>query len=849
MAFSPDGRLLATGWAAERSGPRDASTDSVRLWDVATGKLVRSLCPARAAPAFLVFSPGGELLATSGDWKRPPQLWDVATGKEVRKLAGHDDPQRDWSEFNPVAFSPDGGLVATGGRDNLVVLWETATGGEVRLLRGHTRPVRSLAFSPDGRKLVSGGGDTTALVWPLPPEPAPKWDPDKASRLWNALESEAAVAYPAVWALAAAPEPAVPFLKERLRPDPTVDDRQVARWIADLGDKEFKVREEGMRNLREAGPVVEEALRKALEGQDDLERRRRLKDLIAALEDREPDKQLLRDLRAVRALEQMGTAAAEEVLEGLARGPETGPRARAARAALVRLDARRQPGRRRAPAPGPAPEGRKPRQLYAHDAEVYAVAFTPDGTAALSAGRDGKVRRWDVAAAKELPALPGHEGGTFALAVAPDGKVLAAAGADGQVRLWDLVKGEAAGSLDAHKGGVFAVAFSPDGKWLASGGADGLARLWDAEKKEERHRLEVSRERVTAVAFSADGETLLTAGVHESGSTYDGKPCTRFMPEPVKLWKVATGALVRRGDQEFTTLGAAGKQLLLVRMNSATIGGDGDKGWSNVTTGVVSLADAAGDKPRLVVGGHGGAAAFSPAAGLLATARGSDLHVGERVRYDRVPAGADDLRVWEVASGQEVLRWAGDPPTALAFSPDGTHLLFGTRGGAACLVETAPPGVGEGGRPDRKTLDGLWADLGSADAAVAYRAGVVLAAAKEDAPAFLAGKLAPAPADDAELVRLIADLDAARYVARRSAFAKLARRGAEAEPALRAAVARERSAAVKLRLEELLALPGIKVFPDPLRRRRATLVLERIGTAEAKRVLDTLPPIPEPTGP
>src|SRR5262249_40907885 len=151
-----------------------------------------------------------------------PLLWDVATGKEVRKLAGHDDPQRDWSAINPVAFSPDGGLVATGGRDNVIVLWEAATGGEGRVLRGHTGPGRSVAFSADGPRLTSGGADTTALVWSLPAEPAPKWDPDKAYRLWNALDSEASVAYPAVWALAVAPEPAVPFLKERLRPDPAV---------------------------------------------------------------------------------------------------------------------------------------------------------------------------------------------------------------------------------------------------------------------------------------------------------------------------------------------------------------------------------------------------------------------------------------------------------------------------------------------------------------------------------------------------------------------------------------------------------------------------------------------------
>jgi hypothetical protein len=246
---------------------------------------------------------------------------------------------------------------------------------------------------------------------------------------------------------------------------------------------------------------------------------------------------------------------------------------------------------------------------------------------------------------------------------------------------------------------------------------------------------------------------------------------------------------------------------------------------------------------------HGGTAAVSADGRLLATARGSDLHVGDKVKEHTGPVGATDLRLWDVLSGQEVLRFAGDPPTVLAFAPDGQHLLLGTRTGAVCLVETAPPGVGGGGRPDRKVLEGLWTDLASADAAVAYRAEVALRAAREDAPAFLAERLGPASAENAELRRLIADLGAEHYVARRAAFAELARRGAEAEPALRAALPRAESSLVKQRLEDLLAAPGAKVFPDPLRRLRAALVLERIGTPEAKRIRTTLPSIPEPQDP
>ena len=110
----------------------------------------------------------------------------------------------------------------------------------------------------------------------------------------------------------------------------------------------------------------------------------------------------------------------------------------------------------------------------------------------------------------------------------------------------------------------------------------------------------------------------------------------------------------------------------------------------------------------------------------------------------------------------------------LAFAPDGRHLLFGTREGAVCLVKTAPPGAGDNGKLDHKALETFWTDLASGDAAVAYRAQLALSAARDTVPAFLAERLCPAPADDAVLKRLIADLDHEHYVVRRAAFAELA---------------------------------------------------------------------------
>jgi WD40 repeat protein len=353
LAFSPDGKRLAVGVSTPGQG--GAPGDTVRLFDAATGKAAGSLRPGNQGPSSLAFSPDGRLLAVSAGVHLPVELWRVADkGKQVRQLTGQEDREGDGSAA-PLAFSPDGSLLATGGKGNAVVLWEVASGQAVRVLKGHGRLVRALAFAPDGRWLVSGGDDSFGFVWPVVPpalagEGRKPWGERTGEELWEALQADAATAYPALWKLAAAPEAAAALLKGRLHPD-AADAKELARLAAELGDEQFETRDAATRRLRQLGVLAEPVLRKTLAGRPPLEVRRRIEGLLNDLDAGALDRDVLRDLRAIRALELARAAPAQVLLQELAGGAEGGLRTRAARAALARLHA----ARKKDPAAPPGP--------------------------------------------------------------------------------------------------------------------------------------------------------------------------------------------------------------------------------------------------------------------------------------------------------------------------------------------------------------------------------------------------------------------------------------------------------------------------------------------------------------
>ena len=132
----------------------------VCIWDL-TAKTVQPLITARHVHAPFTFSTDGKCFISGANSNDAIQIWDSASGREVRRLDGRQ------YRFPYFAFSPDSRFVASGLADPAIHWWDVETGKKIRALRGHEEQTSYLAISPDARLLASGSEDATcAKSWP-----------------------------------------------------------------------------------------------------------------------------------------------------------------------------------------------------------------------------------------------------------------------------------------------------------------------------------------------------------------------------------------------------------------------------------------------------------------------------------------------------------------------------------------------------------------------------------------------------------------------------------------------------------------------------------------------------------
>lgn len=525
IAFSPDGKYLATA----------ADDKTVRIWKVDSGKELRMLAGHTDLVWSVSFSADGELLATAGN--QTTIIWDVDKGQLLRSIEGQHAP----STFSPVgsqlattsmdgttniwdidtwkiqislpyaanalAFSPDGKRLATA--MNEMKVWDVSTGSELVNATGFSALVRGIEFDPDGKQIATGSQDGTTILW----------EAETGKRLFSLGGHTGAVND-------------VSFSPECVAP-PTFPFEWCGAWLATASrDGTVKVWDVSPSGSREVTTVPGFSGGFIDQGGFFTNKFISSNEIEVQIWDISPNGITQRVFRAI--IEHPVPIVAGNIspngkhivtIDMDNRVKVWDPLTGKEMAAFV-VDHSSVPtgiainstGSQAAIASNDGTttvwdttNGHEILDLAGPAGDIMAASFSPNGTLLAIGEQDGTIRIWNTNTGGEIVKLTGHSLPVYVIVFSADGTRIASGGMDQTIRVWDTVSGENLLTLGGHTASVLSLMFSPDGSLLASGSHDATTKIWGSVSGQEMLTLTGHDGWVDSLSFSPDGN-LLAAG-------------------------------------------------------------------------------------------------------------------------------------------------------------------------------------------------------------------------------------------------------------------------------------------------------------------------------------------------
>ena len=526
VAWTPGGKTLITG----------GFDNTVRVWDSATRKLLKTLTGHANLVLSVAPSPDGNLIL-SGSLDKTAKLWSFP------KTGFQKDLNANPAGLKALALKPDGtwAAVATG---NQVKIWDLNAGNALRDLNGHTAEVASVAFRGDGAQIASG-------------------DKARTIRLWNAADGAAqgSVETPADTVLALAYLPnnqqlvssgsdGISRLWQLPFADPRTIDVKAPVVVAAFAANGAKFATSGDKIIRIWNPADSALLKEIDAGEP-----------VTALSLSADGGQVAAGL-ANKTIRVFKTDSGEEVkkIEGLA-SPATAIALTPDAAGIAAATEDNKIAVYNVADP------KDPKVLAGHEGRVTVLRFVPnDANLLVSGSADRSAKLWNRNEAKLVRDFKGHGDAVSGLAVSADGKTLVTASNDQTARAWNIADGKEGVTFKGHTSPVLTVSISPDGSKIATGAADKTTRFWEAATGRELQLLSTFGGPLVGVAIGADNKTVVAASQDQKAVVWATSAIRAFAGHQGPVFTVAVAP---NGAQVIT--GAADKTVKVFDVNNGAV--------------------------------------------------------------------------------------------------------------------------------------------------------------------------------------------------------------------------------------------------------------------------------------